>query len=108
MADVNRREFVTSVAFSLGAAPIWSRVLAQTGPASTPLRVPRAQGFVGLHFDYHAGKDSTEIGKNTTRAMIENIIDRVHPDFIQIDSKGHAGFSSYPTKVGNPAPGFVE
>ena len=54
-----------------------------------------------------AGPDCTEIGKNTTRAMIENIIDQVHPDYLQIDCKGHRGLSSYPTKVGNPAPGFV-
>ncbi|MHC4692351.1 MAG: alpha-L-fucosidase [Planctomycetota bacterium] len=26
---------------------------------------------------------------------------------MQIDCKGHRGYSSYPTKVGNPAPGFV-
>jgi hypothetical protein len=39
--------------------------------------------------------------------MIENIIDLVHPDYLQIDCKGHPGLSSYPTKVGNPAPGFV-
>jgi hypothetical protein len=39
--------------------------------------------------------------------MIENVIDQVHPDYIQIDCKGHPGLSSYPTKVGHQAPGFV-
>ncbi len=39
--------------------------------------------------------------------MIESVIDKVKPDYIQIDCKGHPGYSSYPTKVGNPAPGFV-
>ncbi len=39
--------------------------------------------------------------------MIEDIIDRVRPDYLQIDCKGHPGLSSYPTKVGNRAPGFV-
>jgi hypothetical protein len=39
--------------------------------------------------------------------MIENVITQVRPDYIQIDCKGHRGLSSYPTKVGNPAPGFV-
>ena len=38
--------------------------------------------------------------------MIEKIIDQVHPDYLQIDCKGHPGLSSYPTKVGNPGPGF--
>ena len=67
----------------------------------------RADSFLGIHFDFHAGEDCTEIGKNTTPAMIENIIDLVRPDYLQIDCKGHPGVSSYPTKVGNPAPGFV-
>jgi hypothetical protein len=39
--------------------------------------------------------------------MVENIIDQVRPDYIQIDCKGHRGLSSYPTRVGNQAPGFV-
>jgi hypothetical protein len=40
--------------------------------------------------------------------MIEAIIRSVRPDYVQIDCKGRRGLSSYPTKVGNPAPGFVE
>jgi dienelactone hydrolase len=75
--------------------------------AAQPPRLRRADSFLGIHFDFHAGKDCTEIGKNTTRRMIEYVIDQVRPDYLQIDCKGHAGFSSYPTKVGNPAPGFV-
>ncbi len=72
-----------------------------------PKRLKRSASFLGIHFDFHAGPDCTEIGKNTTRAMIDNVIDQVHPDYIQIDCKGHPGLSSYPTKVGNQAPGFV-
>lgn len=75
--------------------------------AAEPARLKRADSFLGIHFDFHAGPDCKEIGKNTTRAMIENIIDLVHPDYLQIDCKGHRGLSSYPTKAGNPAPGFV-
>jgi hypothetical protein len=79
------------------------------GPAipAPPKRLTRAESFLGIHFDFHAGQDCTAIGKNTTREMIESVIDQVHPDYIQIDCKGHPGLSSYPTKVGNPAPGFV-
>ncbi len=62
---------------------------------------------MGIHFDFHAGDDCKEIGKNVTRAMVENIIARVKPDWIQCDCKGHRGLCSYPTKVGHPAPGFV-
>ncbi|GAA4447846.1 hypothetical protein GCM10023091_43450 [Ravibacter arvi] len=38
--------------------------------------------------------------------MVTSILDKVRPDYIQIDCKGHPGYSSYPTKVGNPAPGI--
>lgn len=72
-----------------------------------PKRLPRSQAFLGIHFDFHAGPDCKEVGKNTTKAMVDNIIDLVHPDYLQIDCKGHPGYSSYPTKVGNPVPGFV-
>ncbi len=72
-----------------------------------PPRLRRADSFLGIHFDFHAGPDCTEVGKNTTPAMVENIINLVQPDYLQIDCKGHPGFTSYPTKVGNPVPGFV-
>lgn len=75
--------------------------------AEPPTRLKRSESFLGVHFDFHAGPDCTEIGKSTTREMIERIIDRVKPDYLQIDGKGHPGFSSYPTRVGQPAPGFV-
>lgn len=75
--------------------------------AAEPKRLKRSESFLGVHYDFHAGPDCKEIGKNTTPAMVENIIQQVQPDYLQIDCKGHRGLSSYPTKVGNPAPGFV-
>jgi len=39
--------------------------------------------------------------------MVDKIIKAANPDYIQCDCKGHRGLSSYPTKVGNPAPGVV-
>lgn len=87
--------------FVAGAVPV------ATAADASPKRLRRAESFLGIHFDFHAGEDCREIGRNTTPAMIERIIDLVHPDYLQIDSKGHPGFTSYPTKVGNPAPGFV-
>jgi hypothetical protein len=77
------------------------------GAAPEAKRLNRSDSFFGLHFDFHAGKDCTEIGKNTTRAMIENLITQVKPDYLQIDWKGHPGLSSYPTKAGNQAPAFI-
>jgi len=72
-----------------------------------PPRLKRSESFLGIHFDFHAGDDCTEIGKNVDREMVEYIIDMVKPDYVQIDCKGHRGLTSYPTKAGNPAPGFV-
>jgi len=70
-------------------------------------RPKRSESFLGIHFDFHAGPDCKRVGKNVTREMVRSIIKRVRPDYIQCDCKGHPGFSSYPTKVGHPAPGFV-
>jgi hypothetical protein len=100
----------TGAALALGLALTLPRAGAQEGRldnSKQPPRLKRADSFLGVHFDFHAGPDCTEIGRNTTPAMIENVIAQIRPDYLQIDCKGHRGFSSYPTKVGNPAPGFV-
>ena len=78
------------------------------GQTINPARLDRAHSFFGLHFDFHAGPDCKEVGKNVDEAMVNHLIDLVHPDFIQVDCKGHPGYSSYPTKAGNPVPGFAK
>jgi hypothetical protein len=90
-------------------------ILAQTAQAkqttkaavAKPTRLRREQSFLGIHFDFHAGSDCKDIGARTTARMLDSIIDLVHPDYVQTDCKGHAGYSSYPTKVGNQAPGII-
>lgn len=79
------------------------------GPAraADPPRLKRADSFLGIHFDFHAGPDCKEVGKHTTPEMVGRVLDLVRPDYVQIDCKGHPGYSSYPTKVGHPVPGFV-
>lgn len=79
----------------------------QLSQAADPPRMKRADSFLGIHFDFHAGEDCDRVGQRTTLEMVELVIDKVRPDYIQIDCKGHRGYSSYPTNVGNPAPGFV-
>ncbi len=49
-----------------------------------------------------------DIGRDVDREMVEYVIEMVHPDYIQVDCKGHPGLSSYPTEVGHRAPGFVQ
>ncbi|MHB1306541.1 MAG: hypothetical protein ACYDC1_01515 [Limisphaerales bacterium] len=104
------RHRLNRVVFSLLAGLGLGLTAAQSQAAETPAdpaRLKRSEAFLGIHFDFHAGKDCTEVGRNTTRAMIENILAQVKPDYLQIDCKGHPGLSSYPTRVGHPAPGFV-
>ena len=67
----------------------------------------RKDSYLGIHFDFHAALTDKNIGENTTPKMINAIIDLIHPDYIEIDTKGHPGVSSYPTKVGNHGGSFV-
>ncbi len=99
------RTMILYLAAMIFTAGLSSAATAQT--KRTPDRLPRSESFLGIHFDFHAGDDCTEIGKYVTPEMIGGIIDAVKPDYIQCDCKGHRGLSSYPTKAGNPAPGFV-
>ena len=64
----------------------------------------RKDCFFGLHFDMHANENSTKIGSEFNEELVNEICQEVKPDFIQVDSKGHPGFSSYPTKYGCQAP----
>lgn len=68
-------------------------------------RKKRAESFFGVHFDFHAYKDET-VGTIVDEAGIARMLDAVKPDFVQIDSKGHPGISSYKTKSGTPAKSF--
>lgn len=72
-----------------------------------PHRLRRNESYLGIHFDFHANANDSAIGQNTTPEMVNAIINKVGPDYIQIDCKGHAGYTSYPTLVGNPAPRII-
>jgi hypothetical protein len=68
-------------------------------------RLRRSESFLGIHFDFHAGFDCTEVGRDVTPKMVADICKKVKPDYIQCDCKGHPGICSYPTKVGTPDDG---
>ncbi len=72
-----------------------------------PSRLRRADSFFGLHFDLHAHQAINNAGETLTEAMIDSLLLRVRPDFIQVDCKGHPGISCYPTKIGTPVSGFI-
>ncbi len=63
--------------------------------------------FFGLHYDLHPNAGDTELGRETTYEHIRAELEKVHPDFVQYDCKGHPGYAGYPTKVGSPSPGIV-
>ncbi len=65
-----------------------------------------SERFAGLHLDFHATLQDSGIGKHFTAELIDSMLRITRPDFIQVDCKGHAGISSYPTTIGNPAPAF--
>jgi len=62
----------------------------------------RENSFFGIHYDFHAleGQSVAEIYRPEG---VAEVLDRVKPDFVQCDTKGHAGYSSYPTKAGTQA-----
>ncbi len=62
----------------------------------------RSESFLGMHFDFHARPGDTVPSIYDPSSYME-ALDAVKPDYIQCDTKGHPGLSSYPTKVGNRA-----
>ena len=66
--------------------------------------------YFGLHFDFHASPQrcsELSIGETLKEAEIRQICRELHPDFIQVDTKGHPGWASYPSKMGNAMPRFT-
>ncbi|MGZ5438404.1 MAG: hypothetical protein ACXWFJ_01005, partial [Candidatus Aminicenantales bacterium] len=69
--------------------------------------IARKDAFFGLHFDLHPGATDTVLGADISEANIRGLLERVKPDYVQYDCKGHAGWAGYPTAVGWPSPGIV-
>ncbi|MBO5110799.1 MAG: hypothetical protein J6D21_08795 [Clostridia bacterium] len=68
----------------------------------------RIDSFWGLHLDYHATPKDGLQGETLTEENVRAICQSLKPDFIQIDCKGHPGWASYPSKVGNAMPEFAK
>jgi hypothetical protein len=63
--------------------------------------------FFGIHYDLHANLNDTVLGRDVTPELLRAAWERIRPDWIQCDCKGHPGYTSWPTKVGYPAPGII-
>jgi hypothetical protein len=73
-----------------------------------PARKARKDCFFGLHFDLHPNPGDPALGRDLTEEMVERFLERVKPDFVQYDSKGHVGYLGFPSKVGTSAPHIVK
>ena len=75
-------------------------------PRSAP--IARKDAFFGLHFDLHPQATDTSLGADISEENIRGLLERVKPDYVQYDCKGHAGWTGYPTTVGWASPGIVK
>lgn len=66
------------------------------------------EAFFGIHYDLHANAQDTELGRELTAEHLRARLLMVQPDWIQVDCKGHPGYTSWPTMVGSTAPGVVQ
>lgn len=86
---------------------IVSCIMVVAGISTVVAQHRRADSFFGFHFDFHATSKDTALGKNFDSTSLGNFLKRTRPDYIQVDSKGHPGYSSYPTRVGYSNESFV-
>lgn len=70
-------------------------------------RLTRERSFFGLHFDLHPQARDKALGRDVTVDHVLSMLDRVRPDYVQYDAKGHAGWLGWPSDVGPSAPGIV-
>ena len=58
-----------------------------------------------MHSDFHAHPNyGVVVGATLKEEDIRTICEKAKPDFIQIDCKGHPGYASYPSAIGNSMP----
>lgn len=75
--------------------------------SALPVRLRRKDCYFGLHFDLHPNQHDTVLGRDVSDQMVDNLLTRVKPDFVQYDCKGHPGYLGYQSKVSTPAPGII-
>jgi hypothetical protein len=71
--------------------------------ASTAKPLDRRDCFFGISIEFHANKESI-VGEATTREYCDRVLDTIRPDWVAVDSKGHGGIASYPTRFANRSP----
>jgi len=61
----------------------------------TPLPWYGRDRYLGLHVDFHAGPNDTELGAGADPDVLAEQLKRMDVDFVQIDTKGGGGYTSY-------------
>ncbi|MBR0463408.1 MAG: hypothetical protein IJJ23_03390 [Clostridia bacterium] len=69
-------------------------------------RKKRIESMVGIHMDFHAEPNARPICEKMYPETFIRLLDEMRPDYMQCDTKGHPGYSSYPTNIGTRAPGM--
>ncbi len=67
----------------------------------------RKDSFWGIHCDFHARPWMGVMGRTLREEDIRKVCRELKPDFWQIDCKGHFGWASYPSSLGNAMPEFA-
>ena len=67
----------------------------------------RKDSFFGIHCDYHAQPWMGTVGTTLCEEDIRKVCRELKPDFWQIDCKGHFGWATYPSTMGNAMPDFA-
>ncbi len=63
--------------------------------------------YFGIHYDLHATENDGDLGSGVTHENLRVEWSKVRPDWVQCDCKGHRGWTSWPSDLGNASPGIV-
>lgn len=89
-------------------APLASSLLAPVPVPAQKRRLRREDCFFGLHFDLHPNDKDKALGRDLTSGMANRLLERVKPDYIQYDCKGHVGYMGYQSAVSTPASNIMK
>ncbi len=82
-------------------------VLSVMSSMADTARFDRAKAIFGVHLDLHPQPSDSQYGKDTTAELVARFLDRVKPDYVQYDCKGHSGWMGFNSKTGTGVPGIT-
>lgn len=64
-------------------------------PTETPCDPRDSACYFALHYDLHAGPNDTRLGLRCSPDELVPMLNRMGPEFVQTDCKGHRGYTSW-------------